>query len=61
MCYLLFLLATLFIMITMLNMLIAVMADTFERVIDQKLIYSLQNKLMILGTMASVIRTKKLK
>ena len=39
-------------------MLIAIMADTFERVIDKRPIYSLKNKLMILATMASVISTK---
>jgi len=60
MCYLFFLLATLLIQITLLNMLIAIMGETFERVIDQRFFFSLRNKLMILGTMASVIFTRRL-
>ena len=40
-------------------MLIAIMADTFEKVIEQRPTFSLKNKLMILAAMASVIRSKE--
>ena len=40
-------------------MLIAIMADTFEKVIEQRPTFSLKNKLMILAAMESVIRTKE--
>ena len=58
-CYLLFVLTIVISQITFLNMLIAIMADTFEKVIEQRPTFSLKNKLMILASMESLIRTKK--
>ena len=40
-------------------MLIAIMADTFEKVIEQRPTFSLKNKLMILAAMENVIRSKE--
>ena len=40
-------------------MLIAIMSDTFEKVIEQRPTYSLKNKLMILADMESVINAKE--
>ena len=56
-CYFLFFGTVLISQITFLNMLLAIMADTFEKVIEQKPTFSLKNKLMILAAMESVIRT----
>ena len=39
-------------------MLIAIMSDTFEKVIEQRPTFSLKNKLMILASMDIVINTK---
>ena len=44
--------------ITFLNMLIAIMGDTFDRVIEQRPTFSLKNKLMILAGMERIIRFK---
>ena len=40
-------------------MLIAIMSDTFEKVIEQWPTFSLKNKLMILAAMESMIRSKE--
>ena len=50
-CYGLFVLTVLISQITFLNMLIAIMADTFEKVIEQRPTFSLKNRLKILATM----------
>ena len=43
--------------ITFLNMLIAIMGDTFDRVIEQRPTFSLKNKLMILAGMENIIKS----
>ena len=58
-CYLLFILTTFIMQITFLNMLIAIMGDTFDKVIDQRPTFSLKNKLMILAGMETLIRSKE--
>ena len=58
-CYLLFILTTFIMQITFLNMLIAIMGDTFDKVIDQRPTFSLKNKLMILAGMENIIRTNE--
>ena len=58
-CYFLFILTVMISQITFLNMLIAIMSDTFEKVIEQKPTFSLKNKLMSLAAMESVIRTQE--
>ena len=40
-------------------MLIAIISDTFEKLIEQRPTFSLKNKLMILASMESMIRTKE--
>ena len=55
-CYLFFILATFFTQITMLNMLIAIMGDTFGRVIESKDRFSLQTKLEIMADYTSIIK-----
>ena len=58
-CYILFIITVLISQITFLNMLVAIMGDTFETVIEQKPTFSLKNKLMSLAAMESVIRTNE--
>ena len=58
-CYALFVITVIISQITFLNMLIAIMSDTFERVIEQRPTFSLKNKLMILAAMGSMIRSKE--
>ena len=57
-CYVTFILTAFISQITILNMLIAIMADTFERVIDQRPTFQQRNKLMILASMSRRIRLK---
>ena len=54
-CYLIFLFSTFITQITFLNMLIAIMGDTFDRVISQRPTYSLKNKLKLMADMKSTI------
>ena len=54
-CYILFAFTTFITQITFLNMLIAIMGDTFDKVIDQRPTYSLKNKLMLMADMQSII------
>ena len=56
-CYIFFISTTFISQITFLNMLIAIMGDTFDRVIDQRPTYSLKNKLMLMAAMKSMIRS----
>lgn len=58
-CYLLFVFTTFITQITFLNMLIAIMGDTFDKVIDQRPTYSLKNKLMLMADMQSIISKEK--
>ena len=58
-CFFLFFCTTFFLQITFLNMLIAIMGDTFDRVIEQRPTFSLKNKLMILAGMENIIRTDR--
>ena len=53
----LFICATFFTQITMLNMLIAIMGDTFERITEQKPLYATRTKLALLADYAANIRT----
>ena len=48
-CYIFFVLATFFTMVTMLNMLIAIMGDTFERVTENKELNSIKTRLNIVS------------
>ena len=58
-CYALFIITVVISQITFLNMLIAIMSDTFEKVIEQRPTFSLKNKLMILADMECVINAKE--
>ena len=58
--YIFFISTTFISQITFLNMLIAIMGDTFDRVIDQRPTYSLKNKLMLMAAMKSMIRSRRL-
>ena len=55
MCYLFFIVATLFTQVTMLNMLIAIMGDTFARTIENRELNSTKTKLELLGDLSSNI------
>ena len=54
-CYLIFCSATFITQITFLNMLVAIMGDTFDRVIAQRPTFSLKNKLELMADMKSII------
>lgn len=54
-CYFLFLSATFFVQITMLNMLIAIMGDTFERVIENREVNATRIKLNFMNDMAGTV------
>ena len=50
--------ATFFTQITMLNMLIAIMGDTFDRAMDKRARFSITSKLDILKSQSAVISQK---
>ena len=52
-CYILFIMATFFTQLTMLNMLIAIMGDTYARVMDNKELYRVKTKLAITSELSS--------
>ena len=52
-----FICATFFTQITMLNMLIAIMGDTFEHITEQRPLYATRTKLGLLADYAANIRT----
>ena len=52
-----FLLATMFTQITMLNMVIAIMGDTFERITEQRPLYATRTKLGLLADYIANIRS----
>lgn len=54
-CWLFFLIGTFFTQITMLNMLIAIMGNTFDMVIEKKGIYAMQVKLQIMSEYSNLI------
>ena len=54
---LIFIAATFFTQITMLNMLIAIMGDTFEKITEQKTLFATRTKLALLADYAANIRT----
>ena len=58
-CFIFFLSATFVTQLTFLNMLIAIMGDTFGRVIENKAHYALQTKLNIMGDYTAVMSKKK--
>jgi len=58
-CYIIFITGTFVTQLTFLNMLIAIMGDTFGRVIENKAQYGLQTKLGIMGDYTSVINRMK--
>lgn len=57
-CWLLFLSSTFFTQIVLLNMLIAIMSNTYEFIIDRKAQFALQNKMTILSEYYNVIDTR---
>ena len=54
-CYIFFLLATIFTQLIIFNMLMGIMGDTFGRVMESRDIYALQMKLQIMSKYSSVI------
>ena len=55
MCYFFFIMATFLTQITFLNMLIALMGDTFAKVMEQKEQYGLQTKLLIMSDYSALV------
>jgi len=55
-CVVFFLLATLFTQLTMLNMIIAFMGDTFERIAENKEVYATKGKLELLADYAFLLK-----
>ena len=47
--YFFFVMATLFTQVTILNMVIAIMGDTFGKVMDNKVVYATETKMRLLG------------
>ena len=58
MCYAFFFAATFLSQITMLNMLIAVMGDTFDRVMENKDINSIKSKLELSADLVAILRNR---
>ena len=56
-CWIIFLMSTFFTQIVLLNMLIAIMANTFDYIIDRKAQFSLDNKLTIMSEYYNVINS----
>ena len=54
-CYVFFVMATLISQVTMLNMLIAIMSDTFEHIIENKDLNSIKTKIAVMGELANNI------
>ena len=59
--YIFFIITTFLTQIMFMNMLIALMGDTYERVMQQRPTHSLQNKLMLMATMACMIQEENKK
>ena len=57
--WIIFILSTGFTQITMLNMLIAIMGDTFDKVTENKKVYTTQTKLQILGDFVDSFNNKE--
>jgi len=55
-CVVFFMLATLFTQLTMLNMIIAFMGDTFERIAENKDVYAAKGKLELLADYAFLLK-----
>ena len=55
-CFAFFMLATFFTQVTMLNMVIAIMSDTFERVSEHKELNARRTKLDLLGDFAGMLK-----
>lgn len=55
-CYLFFFFATFFTMIVMLNMLIAIMGDTFSKVMENKHVNAIKSKLDLMYDLFAVLR-----
>lgn len=57
-CYIIFIVATFITQITMLNMLIAIMGDTFERIYTEKAVNALKTKIELMHDMALIMNSK---
>jgi len=64
-CYFCFIMATFISQVTMLNMLVAIMGDTFERIIENRTLYAIKTKLQLMGEQAGNVKdsgeTKEIK
>ena len=58
MCFIFFALATFIAQVTMFNMLIAIMGDTFERIMEFKEVNSIKSKLDLMSDLNATMRTK---
>ena len=56
-CYTCFIMATFISSVTMLNMIIAIMGDTFERVIENRQLNSIKTKLGLMGELSSNLKS----
>ena len=55
-CYIFFVMATFITQLTMLNMLIAIMGDTFERVIENRDVNATRTKLELMSDLVSTLQ-----
>ena len=60
-CYIFFVMATFITQITMFNMLIAIMGDTFEHIMENKVVHTTKSKLQLMSDLIAVIRDENLK
>ena len=54
-CLIFFILATFITQITMFNMLIAIMSDTFDKITENKEVNAIKSKLALMGDLADVM------
>ena len=60
-CYIFFICATFISQVTMLNMLIAIMGDTFEKVIENRTVNAIKSKLELMDELAATMNLKDAK
>ena len=58
MCYFFFIFATFIVQLVMLNMLIAIMGDTFDKITENRAINATKSKLELLSDLSGVLKTE---
>ena len=58
MCFFFFILSTFIVQLVMLNMLIAIMGDTFDKITENRAINAIKSKLELLSDLSGVLKTE---